>query len=95
MLIYGRSLTNVCAHRRACVCEQAMQNKSVFGVEADILRVHSCISVPLLFEGPSVVLKWGGLGQTREAFEIQKLAHCERASLFSLSFPLSPLKNTE
>lgn len=99
MLIYGRPPCSVCTNRRACVwalvIKMCLQQRKLFFCACLChVSVHLCFVQPSCYEWG-----WGGVGGLvgcrNEAFAIQKLTHCERASLSSLSFLLSFLKNTE
>lgn len=72
MLIYEGPPCNAHANCRACVWIK----------ESYFLHVLSCAFPPLLCGRESGVL----VGHRNEAFEIQKLAHCETESLFSFFF---------
>lgn len=88
LCLFMEGLPVMCALTAVHVCEWAIASKNVFGVEKAILCLCAHVSVHLYFSWTLCGEVVGGLvGCRSKAFEIQKLAHCERALLFSLSFP--------
>lgn len=74
-------LPAMCALTGEHVCERDSESKNVLRVYFVCVLVCLCT---FKFKGPSVVGAAGLAGCRSEAFEIQKLAHCESVLLFSL-----------